>query len=201
MEKDRFTVNFTTLKTALLIWLILPLSSACSSDDLSNLLSRVENLNISRQGYTLGKKLTKSQQATAQKHPVKAADHRTRKFKDGDLYVVTDRMSDRVIVLYERHETATTEVVKSLVGSLYLEFEDPTVLAHDKIIYWIFGPQGKLSRDQYKAARKSDGKVDILATVKLNSSLKIVGNATPSEKSIVYYIISSEPALKLLKNR
>jgi len=194
-------LNFKTLKTASLVLLLFPFLLACSSDDLSDLLSRVETLNISRQGYTLGKKLTKAQQETARKHPVKAADHRTRKFKDGKLHVVTDRVSDRVIVLYEQYEAASMEMVQGLVGSLSFEFGDPTVLAHDKIIYWIFGPQGKLSRDQYKKARQAGGKLKILATVKLNSSTKILGDTPPSKESTVYYIISSEPALKLIKNR
>jgi hypothetical protein len=193
-------VNFKTLRTASLILLLFPFLLACSSDDLSDLLSRVERLNISRQGYTLGKKLTKEQAATAQKHSVKAADHRTLKFKDGSLYVVTERTSGRVIVLYERYEAATREILKGVVGSLSIEFGDPTVLAHDKIIYWVFGPQGKLSREQYKEARKTDGKLKILATVKLNSSMKILGDNTPSGENNVYYIISSEPVLQLMKS-
>jgi hypothetical protein len=193
-------VNFKTLRTASLILLLFPFLLACSSDDLSDLLSRVERLNISRQGYTLGKKLTKEQKETAQKHSVKAADHRTLKFKDGSLYVVTERTSGRVIVLYERYEAATREILKGVVGSLSIEFGDPTVLAHDKIIYWVFGPQGKLSREQYKEARKTDGKLKILATVKLNSSMKILGDNTPSGENNVYYVISSEPVLQLMKS-
>ena len=181
--------------------LLLPFSSACSSDNLSNLLGQVERLNISRQGYTLGKGLTDGQKEAALKHPVEAANPWTFKFQDGDLYVVADKATDRVVILYERYEATTIKKVRALVGSLYLDFGDPTVMAHDKIVYWAFSPKGKLTREQYKKAKQADEKFNILATVKLNSSIKIMGDSTQSGESSVYYIISSEPVLKLIKSK
>ena len=194
-------VNLTSLRTAILILLLLPFSSACSSDKLSNLLGQVETLDISREGYTLGKKLTEGQRAIALKHRVEAANPWTFKFKDGDLYVVADKATDRVVILYERYEATTIKQVQALVGSLSLDFGDPTVMAHDKIIYWVFDPEGKLTREQYEKAKQADGKLNILATVKLNSSMKIMGDSTRSDEGSVYYIISSEPALKLIKSK
>lgn len=181
--------------------LLLSFSSACSSDNLSNLLGQVERLNISRGGYTLGKALTDRQRATALKHPVEAANPWTFKFKDRDLYVVADKATDRVVILYERYEATTIKKVQALVGSLYFDFGDPTVMAHDKIVYWVFGPEGKLTREQYKKTKQTGGKLNILATVKLNSSIKIMGDSTRSDESSVYYIISSEPVLKLIKSK
>jgi len=186
---------------AILILLLLPFSSACSSDKLSDLLGQVERLNISRGGYTLGKGLTDRQKATALKHPVEAANPWTFKFKDGDLYVVADKATDRVVIIYERYEATTIKKVRALVGSLSLDFGDPTVMAHDKIIYWVFGPEGKLTREQYKKAKLADGKLNILATVKLNSTMRIMEDSTRSGDSSVYYIISSEPVLKLIKSK
>jgi len=174
-------VNLKSLRIAILILLLLPFLSACSSDNLSNLLGQVERLNISRQGYILGKVLTVAQKATALKHTVEAANPWTFKFKDGDLSVVADKVTDRVVIIYERYE--------------------------DTIIYWVFGPEGKLTREQYKKAKKAGGKLNILATVKLNSSIKIMGDSTRSGEGSVYYIISSEPALssepvlKLIKSK
>ncbi len=187
------------MNIAILILLLLPFSSACSSDKLSNLLGQVETLDISREGYTLGKGLTDRQKATALKHPVEAVNPWTFKFRDGDLYVVADKATDRVVILYERYEPTTRKQVQALVGSLSLDFGDPTVMAHDKIVYWVFGPEGKLTREQYKKAKKADGKLNILATVKLNSSMKIMGDTTRLDEDSVYYIISSEPVLKLIK--
>ena len=194
-------VNLTSLRTAILILLLLPFSSTCSSDNLSDLLGQVETLSISREGYTLGKKLTEGQKATALKHPVKAANPWTFKFRDGDLYVVADKATNRVVILYKRYEATTIKQIQALVGSLSLDFGDPTVMAHDKIIYWVFGPEGKLTREQYKKAKQADEKLNILATVKLNSTMKIMGDRARSGESSVYYIISSEPVLKLIKSK
>ena len=194
-------MNPISVRIAMLISLLLPFSSACSPDNLSDLLAQVEILNIYREGYTLGKVLTEGQRATALKHPVEAANPWTFKFKDGDLYVVADKATDRVVILYERYEATTRKQVQALVGSLSLNFGDPTVMAHDKIIYWVFGPEGKLTREQYKKAKQADGKLNILATVKLNSSMKIMGDATRADEGSVYYIISSEPVLKLIKSK
>ena len=194
-------MNLKSLRIAILILLLLPYSIACSSDNLSDLLAQVETLDISRGGYTLGKGLTDKQKATALKHPVEAANPWTFKFRDGDLSLVADKATDRVVIIYERYEATTIKKVQTLVGALYLDFGDPTVMAHDTIIYWVFGPEGKLTREQYKKAKKAGGKLNILATVKLNSSMKIVGDSTQSSESSVYYIISSEPVLKLIKSK
>ena len=194
-------MNLTSIKIAILILLLLPFSSACSSDKLSDLLGKVERLNISRGDYTLGKKLTDGQRATALKHPVEAANPWTFKFKDGDLYVVADKATDKVVILYERYATTTIKKIQALVGSLSFDFGDPTVMAHNKIIYWVFDPEGKLTRGQYEKAKQADGKLNILATVKLNSSMKIMGDSIRSDEGSVYYIISSEPALKLIKSK
>jgi hypothetical protein len=191
-------VNLTSIKIAILILLLLPFSSACSSDKLSSVLGQVESLNLSRGGYTLGKVLTDSQKATALKHPEEAANPLIFKFKDGDLHVVVDKATDRIVVLYERYEAATIKKIQALVGSLYLDFDDPTVMAHDKIIYWAFGPEGKLSEEQYRNEKDVNKKLNILATVKLNSDIKIVGKSEPSKVGDIYYIISSEPVLKLM---
>jgi hypothetical protein len=112
--------------------------------------------------------------------------------------VVVDKATDRIVVLYERYEAATIKKIQALVGSLCLDFDDPTVMAHDKIIYWAFGPEGKLSEEQYRNEKDVNKKLNILATVKLNSDIKIVGKSDPSKVGDIYYIISSEPVLKLM---
>ncbi len=191
-------VNLTSSKIVLLIWLLLLFSSACSSDKLSSLLGQVESLNISRGSYTLGKVLTNSQKATALKHPEEAANPLTFKFKDGDLHVVADKATDRVVILYERYEAVTIKKVQALVGDLYLDFGDPTVMAHDKIIYWAFGPEGKLSEKQYRNDKDVKKKLNILATVKLNSDIKVLEKGDSAKIGDIYFIISSEPVLKLM---
>ena len=115
--------------------------------------------------------------------------------------MVADKATDRVVIIYERYEAITIKKVRALVGALSLDFGDPTVMAHGTIIYWVFGPEGKLTRDQYEETKQTDGKLNILATIKLNSSMKIMGDSTQSNEGNVYYVISSEPVLKLIKSK
>jgi hypothetical protein len=88
-----------------------------------------------------------------------------------------------------------------LVGTLFFDFGDPTVIAHDKTIYWAFDENGKISEEQYRDIREKGEPLKILATVKLDSSRKIMDDSDPEEDGSVYYIVSSEPLLKLFNSR
>lgn len=169
------------------------------ADQLDDMLDQVTSLDISYNGYTLGKTLTKKQKRMAQQNIVNHATPGTCKFIDNNLYIVSEKNTDRVIILYEQYEDATTQQVRDLVGSLYLEFGDPTLMAHDKIIYWAFGAEGKLSKKQYQRDKHVKKKLDILATVKLNSDINVLGKRDKAEVGNIYFIISSEPVLKLIQ--
>ena len=172
------------------------------ADELSDTLSRMETLDIARGEYVLGKALTDKQKEKVNRQAVGDAVPLTYKFKDRNITVVAEKSTDRVIIMYEQYENASREKIREIVAALFLDFGDPTVLAHDKIIYWAFGPGGKLTREQYRKTRESNEKLDLLATIKLNSSCAITGKDALQEKEgSVYYIISSEAALKLLKKR
>ena len=182
---------------------ILSVATACSprADEFSDLFTRVENLNVQRHDYTLAKALTDRQKETAQRNALEAASPGTYKFKDNDLYVVADRASDRVIVIYERYEPASREKIQELVGALFFDFGDPTVMAHDKTIYWAFDENGKISEEHYRDIKEKGEPLKTLATVKLDSSQKIMDKSGPVESGSVYYIVSSEPILKLINTR
>ncbi len=182
---------------------ILSVAAACSpkADEFTDLFIRVENLNIQRHDYILGKVLSDKQKKTARRNALEAASPGTYKFKDNDLYVVADQASDRVLVIYERYEPASREKIRELVGALFFDFGDPTVLAHDKTIYWAFDENGKISEAHYRETKQEGQPLKTLATVKLDSSLKIMDPSGPAEGGSVYYIISSEPILKLINTR
>ena len=182
---------------------ILSVAAACSpkADEFTDLFIRVENLNIQRHDYILGKVLTDMQKKTARRNALEAASPGTYKFKDNDLYVVADQASDRVLVIYERYEPASREKVRDLVGALFFDFGDPTVLAHDKTIYWAFDEKGKISEENFRKTKQEGQPLITLATVKLDSSQKIMDPSGPVESGSVYYIISSEPILKLINTR
>jgi hypothetical protein len=182
---------------------ILSVAAACSSqaDEFTDLYTRVEKLNIRRNDYTLGKVLTDKQKQTARRNAQEKAAPGTYKFKDDDLYVVADEATDRVIILYERYELASGKKIRELVGTLFFDFGDPTVMAHDKTIYWAFDLKGKISEEQYRQAKANREPLKTLATVKLDSSRKIMDDSNPEEDGRVYYIVSSEPILKLINSR
>jgi hypothetical protein len=182
---------------------ILSTAAACSSraDEFTDLYTRVEKLNIRRNDYTLGKVLTDKQKLTARRNAQEKAAPGTYKFKDNDLYVVADKATDRVLILYERYELASGKKIRELVGTLFFDFGDPTVMAHDKTIYWAFDEKGKISEEQYREAKANREPLKTLATVKLDSSRKIMDESDPEEDGSVYYIVSSEPILKLINTR
>ena len=182
---------------------ILSVGAACSSraDEFTDLFNRVEELNIHRNDYTLGKVLTDKQKQTARGNAEKTTSPGTYKFKDNNLYIVADKITDRVLILYERYEPVTRKKIRELVGALFFEFGDPTVMAHDKTIYWAFDAKGKISEEQYREAKTTKKTLQTLATVKVDSSHKIMDSSDPGDNSNVYYIVSSQPLLKLLNNR
>ena len=178
---------------------ILSVGAACSSraDEFTDLFNRVEKLNIHRNDYTLGKVLTDKQKQTAQGNAEEKAGPGTYKFKDNHLFIVADKATDRVLILYERYEPVSGKKIRELVGALFFDFGDPTVMAHDKTIYWAFDEKGKISEEQYREAKATKKTPQTLATVKLDSSHKIMDSSDPGENSSVYYIVSSGPLLKL----
>jgi hypothetical protein len=177
--------------------------AACSSqtDESTDLFVRVAKLKIQRNDYTLGKTLTDKQKETAQRNAVDAASPATYKFKDNDLFIVADKATDRVLILYEQYDPATKEKGRELVGNLFFDFGDPTVMAHDKTIYWAFDEKGKISEPQYRATKEKKQPLKTLATVKLDSSHKIRGDDGDEKNRSVYYIVSSEPLLKMIEKR
>jgi len=189
--------------SAIMAAVLLSVGAVCSSraDEFADLFNRVEKLNIRRNDYTLGKVLTDKQKQTAQYNAQEKAGPGTYKFKDKNLYIVADKATDRVLILYERYEPVSGKKIRELVGWLFFDFGDPTVMAHDKTIYWAFDEKGKISEEQYREAKATKTPLNTLATVKLDSSEKIMDNSSDMRGGSVYYIISSEPILKIIKAR
>ncbi len=183
--------------------LILLCSCALASTpnhQLTTLFGNVEKLNLGRGGYILGKTLNTRQKNIARMNPDNSTNPGTYKFKDGDIYVVAEQTTDRVLIIYEQYDATTLDKIRNLVGSLYLDFGDPTVIAHDKLIYWVYNEKEKLSDEKYHAIKKANEGMQALATIKLSSGIPIHSKKNPTENNSVYYIISSEPVLKLISS-
>lgn len=175
-------------------------SSLVHANDLNSLFEQVEKLKIERHGYILGAALNQGQMKTAASNPVDAVSPDTFKFKDENLYVVAQKTTNRVLVIYEQIKAASQKKIQDLVGDLYMNFDDPTVLAHDKVVYWAYTKKGKITSKEFDTARQDKKKLDILATVKFISDINIMEKIKEPATGQVYYIISSDPILKLFKD-
>jgi len=197
---------------AIFVGVLFPLSGRAATGD-DALLADVVQLNLGLQGYAIGKALDPAQKGIAGKHPVAGAYAGTYKFVDKDLYVVVDRATDRILALYKKKENADKTELKAMIAGLMDRFFLPTLMAHDKMIYWAFNKHGAVSEDDFNRAKKIQQtlKLGIIATVKLSSELEIKPdskNGDPGghsqgkvEKQVpaigtVYFIITSDPLVK-----
>jgi len=84
-----------------------------------------------------------------------------------------------------------------MVGILMARFGEPTATAHGQLIYWAFDESGKIADAVYEEA-KAAGSIEVLATVKFNSTLdliKVMDNQDTEETGTIYYIITSDRLL------
>ena len=128
----------------------------------------------------------------------------TYKFLDKGLGVVADMATDRILVIYDFRESAGRQVLEDLIGDLFVTFGEPTVSAHDTIVYWAFGRTSKYSLAEFEKARDDRRPLEVLATVKLQSEVPIL-NPSPGPDSgsvpagSVYCVLSSDPVLRHFK--
>lgn len=185
------------------LFLLLPATTGfttpAAQTGLTGLFNQVQALNIQQHGYTLAAPLTKAQEETAKTNRLDPGSPKLIKFADNGLHVVADQQTRRVLVMYEKQEKVTQKQVQTLVGDLFLTFEDPTVSAHDTVVYWAWGKKGKFTADQFDLAKEKKKPLTIIATVKLNSEIKIMDKAEADKTGDAYYIISSDPILRFFQ--
>lgn len=168
-----------------------------TTDTVADIYEQVESLKIRWHGYTLGAKLSDSQKKIAEKNPLSSTVSGTYKFRDQELNIVADSKTDRVLIVFELIENASQQKVRDMLGSLVIVFNDPTVSAHDKIVYWAYGENGKYSATQFEDAKDNKEHLSIIATVKLQSEVPIMVEKRQDKVSgRVYYIITSENLLR-----
>lgn len=203
-KKVKMQKKILCLIPVLVLFLCLFSGGLYASDlnsDLNDLFEQVETLKLERNGYVLGAALNNGQMKTAKDNPVEATSKDTFKFKDKNLYVVAQKTSNRVLVMYEQFEAASQQKIQDLIGDLYMSFDDPTVLAHDKVVYWVYTEKGKITSQEFDTTRQNKKKMDILATVKFISDINIMEKGKEPSRGQVYYIISSDPILKFFKDQ
>ncbi len=166
------------------------------AESVSSLLNQVEALQLTRQGYTLCGSLSPEQLEFAKNHPLESTVPGTYRFGDDSLVVVADAKTHRVLVLVEHYEPATQNDVQMVVSDLIMVFHEPTLSAHDKLIYWLYGSDGKFSSLDFETSKKNRKPLSILASVKLNSEINIMKTDEGPSSGKAYCIISSEPVLQ-----
>jgi len=194
---------------AVLVLVILSGVSFCMTVEAKSadtLLADVVSLKLGMNGYLIGSQLDAAAKEIAAKNPVDGAYDGTYKFKDKGLHVVVDSRTDRILALYKQTKDAGKDDLKATVVELMSRFNEPTTMAHDKILYWAFNKHGAVTEDDFNKAKKvkQTAGLDIIATVKLNSEMKISPDPKEGEADAgkidatgsVYFIITSEPLVK-----
>jgi len=161
------------------------------------LVQSVAGLKIGYHGYVIGAVLNDEQVKFAQKNLVNDPYQGTYKFRDEtNTHVVVAEESNMVLAVYREANGVDAGAVKEVLGELMDSYGDPTAMAHDKIIYWVYGSGGKVGEEEFTRAKET-GKLDALVTVKLNSSeaLEAVADGK-AEVTDIYFLISSQPILQ-----
>ena len=180
--------------SVLLIVLVFLLQTGYSNEMTHNLAAKVATLELGMDGYTIGHKLTPVQKKIASENISNDSYEGTYKFKDGDLFIIAAQNDDTILAVFQRNDEANMEQAKLMVSSLMLLYGEPTTMAHDKLIYWAYGGDGKIPEETYNKLRANNEPLDILATVKFNSSFEITGeDPVKDETGVNYFIISSDP--------
>lgn len=184
------------------------ISKSVLAGDSRELQSSVANLKLGLGEYTLATQLSADQVEFASKNRVEKAYQGTYKFKDRDIYVVADKSNNMILALYKRQAKAVNDQMKTMVSELMATFGEPTTMAHEKMIYWVYNRQGKVDDEVYNKARKAGTTSDlgIIASVKFSSSIDIKPDTqikSGEEKegkekstSTIYFILTSDPLIK-----
>ncbi len=168
-------------------------SVALTGDEL---IKTVSKLQVGLNEYVIGQRLTSEQINLSNTNAIIKSYVGTKKFKDGDLYIIVEIQSNIVLAVYKQFTNISPDKLTKLLNCLITNHGEPTAMAHEKIIYWAYGTRGKISEKILEKSRK-DGNLEVLVSVKLNSNEEFRALTSGEKKeSEVYVMISSEPILQ-----
>lgn len=180
-----------------LMFMLTMLQQTYANEGRNNLAGTIAALKLGMDGYTIGTKLSDEKKAYSASSRIEDAYPGTYKFSDNGLLIVVAQKDDTVLAIYQRHEKAGIDQVRKMISGLMGLFGEPTTMAHDKLVYWAYGEQGKIPEDKYIQLREKGEKISVLATVKLSSSLTITSEDQETEETgTTYFIISSDPLIQ-----
>ena len=117
----------------------------------------VEKINKGTDGYVIGKTLTKDQKGLMEKNGLRSDNPNVRKFLASEnLLIAVNSKNNKVLAINKRYKQIEQSKVKSMIGNLIHDNDEPTAMAHDKMIYWIYDGKGeKISEDDLKKWKDS----------------------------------------------
>ena len=177
----------------LMLSLGITMQAVYATEKTGNLATEVASLELGMNGYTIGTKLSAEQKKISSTNLLNDAYEGTYKFSDGELNIVVAQQNDTVLAIYQRKEEAGVDQTRKMISGLMGMYGEPTAMAHDKLIYWAYNEAGKIPEESYENSRKEGAKLEVLATVKFNSTFSIADeNTAEQENGTIYFIISSD---------
>ncbi|MFP3984015.1 MAG: hypothetical protein ACLFV2_10045 [Desulfurivibrionaceae bacterium] len=167
------------------------------------MLENLGSLKLGFDGYFIGHALNDDQLDLARGQELEESFKGTYKFRDQQVSVVASRKDNIILAVFKRYDGVGSEDLKTGVAETMDRFGEPTTMAHDKMIYWAYDKDGKIGEERFNQL-KSKGDLQVLATVKFDSSVPLDRVENNEGEEINYYImISSQPVLEsfLQKNK
>jgi len=180
----------------------------------NGIYEKVENMKKGVDGYILGSTLKKEQQNNS----IPSDNDKVKKYLvNNDLLIAINVKNNKILAINKRFNAVKQLEIKSMIGSLIHDYDEPTAMAHDKIIYWVYDKNGKkLTEDDLKnwkdslkvaktklplvEAIKVDTKqvdFDPYISIKMTSDQPMMSKVEDEKLANVYLMVSSE---KLIQN-
>ncbi len=180
----------------------------------NGIYEKVENMKKGLDGYILGSTLKKEQQSNS----IPSDNDKVKKYLiNDDLLIAINVKNNKILAINKRFNAVKQLEIKSMIGSLIHDYDEPTAMAHDKMIYWVYDKNGKkLTEDDLKnwkdslkvaktklplvEAIKVDTKqvdFDPYVSIKMTSDQPMMTKVKDEKLANVYLMVSSE---KLIQN-
>ncbi len=180
----------------------------------NGIYEKVENMKKGVDGYILGSTLKKEQQNNS----IPSDNDKVKKYLvNNDLLIAINVKNNKILAINKRFNAVKQLEIKSMIGSLIHDYDEPTAMAHDKMIYWVYDKNGKkLTEDDLKnwkdslkvaktklplvEAIKVDTKqvdFDPYISIKMTSDQPMMSKVEDEKLANVYLMVSSE---KLIQN-
>ena len=201
------------------ILIVSSIAATVLSANASDLYTKVENMKKGTDGYTIGAVLTEEQQAKVKENMIKSKYPKIVNFLDGkNLLVSINKANNRVLIINKRYQNLDQKSLKGMLGNMIHDFDEPTAMAHDKMVYWVFDENGdKLTEDDLKAwkdkisgkptegmdlakavnLKKKDVNFNPFVSVKLQSDQPIMSEVTEAKLANPYLLIKSDKLIGL----